>query len=53
MFAEMDEADAFDAANRPQEQLTQTEQTSKEPTERQAEAQEKLQLLLKDRHQKL
>lgn len=42
MLAEMDEADAFDAANRPQDQLTQTEQTPKEPTARQAEAQEKI-----------
>ena len=42
MLAEMDEADAFEAANRPQDQLTQTEQTSKEPTVRQAEAQEKI-----------
>lgn len=42
MLAEMDEADAFEAANRPQDQLTQTEQTPKEPTARQAEAQEKI-----------
>ena len=42
MFAEMDEVDAFDAANRPQEQLTQTEQKPVEPTERQTQAQEKI-----------
>ena len=52
MFAEMDEADAFDAANQPvpQGQLTQTETkriaqsepTPVELTERQAQAQEKI-----------